>query len=458
MLRFDATGLMDAMQDEVAILNSTGVIVATNKAWQQFSVENGGDAPPSFVGSNYINICRSAKGTSSAEATIIPDGFEHALRTGEQFRCEYPCDSPTVKRWFELTANRLIQDGENYLLVQHRNITTRHIDTEEIEQAFINSSAMTALIATTSDAILSYDLDGRIITWNRAAEQLYGYSEQEALGQSLELLYPDGWPKKVAYYRDEILAGRLGRFEATRVAKDGSEHEVWISCAPIRSSDGDFVAISNIHRDVSEVRNAEKSRDLIAHEVIHRAKNMLSIVVAIQRQTARVETTVKGFMHSFEGRLRSLSQSTDLLVKSAWTSVDLSDLISRHLEPFVDLSDEKLTVSGPAIRLQPQGVQAIGMAFHELATNSAKYGALMQDDGWIKIEWSTVNDENGPQLHLSWHEGGIVVEQNSRSKGFGSTVLTSLAPMMINASPKYELSAQAIIWTITIPNEHFDMQ
>ena len=457
MQRFDVSGFMDAMQDEIAILDSTGVIIATNRAWQQFSVANGGEAASTFEGSNYLTICRSAEGPSSTEANIIPDGFERTLRTGEEFRCEYPCDSPTVKRWFELTANRLVQDDENYLLVQHRNITIRHIENDEIEQAFINSSAMVALIATTSDAILSYDLNGRIITWNRAAEQLYGYSEKEALGQSLELLYPDDWPKSVTYYRDEILAGRLERFETTRVAKNGSSHEVWISCAPIRSSDGDVVAISNIHRDVSEVRNAEKARDLIAHEVIHRAKNMLSIVVAIQRQTARVETTVQGFMRSFEGRLRSLSQSTDLLVQSAWKSVDLGELISSHLEPFVDPNDKKHTVSGLPLRLQPQCVQAIGMAFHELATNSAKYGALKQNEGWIEIKWSIAQDENGPKLLLSWHEGGIVVEQNAVRKGFGSTVLTSLAPTMINSESLFDMSAQAIIWTITIPSEHFYM-
>jgi PAS domain S-box-containing protein len=455
MQRFDVSGFMDAMQDEIAILDSTGVIVATNKAWQQFSLENGGDAAPSFVGSNYLDICRSAEGPSSAEATIIPDGFAYALRTGDQFRCEYPCDSPKVKRWFELTANRLTQDGENYLLVQHRNITTRQIEHDEIEQAFINSSAMLALIATTSDAILSYDLNGRIITWNRAAEQLYGYSEQEALGQSLDLLYPADWPKTVEYYRDEILAGRLERFEATRVAKDGSLHEVWIGCAPIRSTDGDIVAISNIHRDVSEVRNAEKARDLIAHEVIHRAKNMLSIVIAIQRQTARVETTVQGFMLSFEGRLRSLAHSTDLLVKSAWTSVDLMDLISSHLEPFVDPKDKFHTVSGPPLRLQPQCVQAVGMAIHELATNSAKYGALKQNGGGIEIEWSIEQDDGGPQLHLKWHESGIVVEQKTERKGFGSVVLTSLAPAMIDAETAFDVTANTIDWTITIPSQHF---
>ncbi len=74
---------------------------------------------------------------------------------------------------------------------------------------------MIALVATTSDPILSFDLDGNITTWNGAAERMYGYTAQEAMGQSVELLYPENSPKSVTYYRDEILAGRLKSFEAT---------------------------------------------------------------------------------------------------------------------------------------------------------------------------------------------------------------------------------------------------
>jgi len=453
--RFDVSGFMDAMQDEVAILDGKGVIVAINKAWRRFSAENGGDVIHSFVGTNYLDICRSAEGPSSAEAKIIPDGFERTFRTGEQFRCEYPCNSPTVKRWFELTANRLVTDGESFLLVQHRNITTRHIERTDIEQAYINSNAMVALIATTTDAIVSYDLDGNIITWNRAAQKLYGYTEEEALGQSLELLYPDNWPLPVSYYRDETIAGRLENFEATRVAKDGTQREVWISCAPIRSPSGEVVAISNIHRDVTSVRNAEKARDLIAHEVIHRAKNMLSIVIAIQRQTARVEGTVEGFKRSFEARIQSLSHSTDLLVKTAWTSVSLTDLINGHLKPFVDPDDVRHSLSGPHVNLQPQCVQAVGMAFHELATNSAKYGALKQDGADIVIAWSVTPDEASPMLHLTWRETGISTGQETGRKGFGSTVLTSLAPSMLGAQTVFDIKSDEINWTITIPSEHF---
>ena len=453
--RLSASAFIDAMVDEVVILDRDGVIVAANAAWDQFCIENGGDESRCYRGANYIATCRDADGASGAEASIIPDGLAKTLLTGEPFKCEYPCDSPIVKRWFELTASRLIVGDETYLIVVHQNISVRHIEREAVERAHVTANAMAALIATTSDAVLSYDLNGNIITWNRAAEKLYGYTENEVIGRSLESLYPPDWPKRISYYRDAILAGRLENFEATRVGKDGVHREVWISCAPIRGASGEVVAISNIHRDVTEVRKAERARDLIAHEVIHRAKNMLTIVNAIQRQTARIETTLEGFMQSFEARLTSLSQSTDLLVKSEWSSIQLGELIERHLEPFVAPADKRLTLNGPAVRLQPQCVQTVGMAIHELATNSAKYGALTQDCGMIDIVWSVVKPGDDPTLQLSWREACVTIQGAVKRKGFGNTVLTQLAPSLLDAEANYDIGQGEVTWTISVLADHF---
>ena len=450
----DIQDLLNALDDEVVVLDSSGYVVASNTAWEMFRAENGGNADSCSIGSNYLTVCSSAVGPSSAEAQIIPDGLNKTLRTGETFRCEYPCDSPTVKRWFELTANRYQRNDYTYLIVQHRNITKRHIESEDIEQALINSNAMAALIATTSDAVISYDLDGNIITWNRSAERLYGYTEDEILGRSLETLYPENWPKRVSEYRDEILAGRLQDFEAPRKAKDGTEHVVWISCAPIRSPDGEVIAISNIHRDITDVRNAERARDLIANEVIHRAKNMLSVVMAIQRQTARSAETLEDFNKSFGARLASLSKSTDLLVHNAWTSVSLNDVVAGHLEPFTSTDEnQRLEIEGPRIDLQPECVQTIGMAIHELATNSAKYGALRQDQGQVAISWHV--DGTDRSLHFRWLETGIVTDGKPTRKGFGSTILTTHAKTALDATTTYELNDDCIEWRINLPTVHF---
>lgn len=455
----DPFSFIDALQDEVALLDAQGQVVAVNSAWVQFSAANGGDTDTSYLGQNYLSICHGADGDANAGARLIPDGFRKVLRSGEPFRCEYPCHSPTEKRWFELTACRLHHAGRDFLIVQHRNITSRKIEREEVEAAFVQSNAMTALIATTNDAVISYDLEGRIVTWNPAAQKLYGYSRDEAIGQPLEILYPENWPKRVSEYRDEILSGVLEDFEAARVAKDGTVREVWISCAPIRSLDGEVIAISNIHRDVTEVRRAEKAREIIAHEVIHRAKNMLGIVSAIQRQTARRETTLEGFLSAFEARIQSLSKSTDLLVGSAWTTVSLSQLVDRHLEPFVEIGDGRIEVLGPDIDLRPQCVQTIGMALHELATNSVKHGALKTGGGGkVGIRWSLESLNSHSELCLSWAETGMEVRQPAPgSSGFGSTVLANLASSMLAAETKYDIGTDGVRWSIRVPDEHFSL-
>ncbi len=217
----------------------------------------------------------------------MAEGLAGILDGDPLFRCEYPCDSPSEKRWFEITASPLDFSGGRHIIVQHRNITTQHLKLLATEEAHVRAETLAALVASTSDAILSSDLDGSVVTWNRAAQRLYGYTAEEAVGQSLEILYPPDWPKRVTEYRDEIIAGTLRSFEAIRVAKNRSERNVWITCAPIRSADGAIHSISNVHRDVTEIHRAEQAREIIAQEVIHRAKRTLAVANSIHRQTAR---------------------------------------------------------------------------------------------------------------------------------------------------------------------------
>ncbi|MGK7755679.1 MULTISPECIES: PAS domain S-box protein [unclassified Roseovarius] len=452
--RIGVTEFIDALPDEFVIVDSDGVVIAANSAWKQFSAENDG-APSGYVGSNYFDVCRSADGISSMEARLIAESLEMTLRSGEPFVCEYPCDSPTTKRWFELTATRVVFEGQPFLTIQHRNVTQRHQERDALKRTAVDSNALAALVAGTSDAILSYDLEGKITSWNPAAERLYGYSGDEIIGQSLETLYPSDETKRVAWFRDEIIAGRLERFEAVRVGRDGTPREVWISCAPIRGSDGEVVAISNIHRDITELRKSEKARELMSREVIHRAKNMLTIVSAVQRQTARSAATVEDFHARFGDRISALSKSTDLLVGGHWQDADLRDLVMGHLRPFTVENDARVRLSGPEVRLMPQALQTLGIALHELATNAMKYGALAHDDGEVQLGWKLVHGPEGRVLDLSWQERNLAHPPEEEAPGFGSTVLTSLAPSMLGTQARYHVAPEGVHWTISIDPTHF---
>ena len=456
---FPVRALFDAVTDEAVILDRDGIIIAANEAWRKFCRANGGDADSVYIGQNYLGACDCAKGASSADASVAARGVRSVLEGADRFLCEYPCDSPTEQRWFEMVAGPLDHDGQRYALVMHRNITTRKLGQLEAEAAFIEAELLSALVATSHDAILSFDLNGKITTWNPAAERLYGYTRVEAVGQSMEMLYPKGWPVRVSQYRDEIIAGKLRSFEVTRVTKDGRERLVWVSAAPIRNPQGAVVMISNIHRDITDLRLAEEAREIMAREVLHRFKNLLAVVNAIQRQTQRNAETLEEFGAVFGKRIAALSRSADLLLTGNWHAAPLEKLVVSQLDPFRDTSKASLTHAGPEVLVGASAVQVIGMALHELATNSAKYGALGNADGRIDIAWHVRRRDEAPALILKWVETGLseTAEVGKAVSGFGRVVLNSLPATMLNAAPSHEMSPQRVVWTLAIPADHFSI-
>ena len=125
----DARHLLDALNslnDQIAVLDNRGEIIAVNKAWKRFANQNGleGDSSKVGVGTNYLEICLNAKGENSIEALPVFEGIKEVLNgKREFFRIEYPCHSPSEERWFLLTATPLEQG--NGAVVSHLDITSR---------------------------------------------------------------------------------------------------------------------------------------------------------------------------------------------------------------------------------------------------------------------------------------------------------------------------------------------
>lgn len=457
--QFGYRDLFDALTDEAVVLNGDGVIIDANQSWRRFCRENGGPAETGFVGADYIDICARATGPSSAEASVAADGIRRVLGGEPSFFCEYPCDSPTEKRWFEMVVAPLEVDGTRHVIITHRNISTRKREQHAAEAGFIEAELLSSLVATSHDAILSFDLDGRITTWNPAAERMYGYSREEAVGRSLEMLYPSGWPVPVTQYRDDIIAGKLRSFEVTRVAKSGEEKLIWVSAAPIRNRQGEVVMISNIHRDITVLQRAQEAREIMAREVLHRFKNLLTVVNAIQRQTQRNAGSLEEFGEIFARRISALSRSADLLLSGNWDAAPLADLVKLQLGPFRDGTEASFAHSGPDVLVGPSAVQVIGMALHELATNSAKYGALRSAEGAVEITWQAEDVGGVSHLRLTWLETGLAQDapKSGGAGGFGRIVLDTLPASMLTAQPSHEVSAERVVWTVAIPPEHFSL-
>lgn len=448
---FDLSLILDALDDEIAVVDTDGTIIAVNAAWCRFAEAGGAPSQSAFVGWNYFDACRA----QDEDAGRVGAALSAALSDGKRGRLEYSCpDGDGRDRWFELTIDPVDYDGRRHAIARHTDISTRKVAAARATDAHVTSELLSALVATSNDAIVSYDLDGRIMSWNKAAERLYGYSAAEITGRSMETLYPAGSTNGIGEYRDAIIAGTLTSFEATRVTKSGRQRLMWITAAPIRNAASQIIAVSNIHRDITELRRHEESRQIVAQEVIHRAKNMLTVISAIHRRTAATAKSMEEFNEKFGERIASLSRSTDFLTSENWSTVPLEALIRSQLALFAR-EDADLSIAGPDVELRPQAVKTIGMALHELGTNATKYGALSDSGGSVAIGWRIMPGDEEPLLRIEWIESGQSFGGAPAHPGFGSTVLTRLAVQLLDAGVDYHFGADGIRWTIDIPAAHF---
>jgi two-component sensor histidine kinase len=227
--------------------------------------------------------------------------------------------------------------------------------------------------------------------------------------------------------------------------------EQWVRVAAVPLLRGEDVSGAVIvAEDITERKRAEQHIRLLLREVSHRSKNMLSVVQAVARHTAA--SNPDDFIRYFEERVRALSAGQDLLVKSEWRGADLEDLVRAQLAHFENLLDVRIRLRGPALLISAPASQTLGMALHELGTNSGKYGALSTDTGQVDVVWDVTRAETAEQqFMIAWIEhGGPRVEKPSR-RGFGSTVLCDVAGTMLGAAVALEYPPAGLTWRLDCP-------
>ncbi len=220
-------------------------------------------------------------------------------------------------------------------------------------------------------------------------------------------------------------------------------------CAfPIDLPGSNRVAI--LFSDITERKGQEAQTHAMVDEINHRSKNMLGIIQAMARQS--VIGGPEGFLDRFGKRVRALAASNDLLAKNGWRAVSLHELIRSQLMPFAGQSALRVSLTGPDVGLVSGVTRTLGMAFHELATNAAKYGALANPEGKIRVDWSISSDpQSGRQFLLNWvEEGGPAVIQPLR-KGFGSKVTKQMVEVNTQGQVTVDYAPTGLSWQLVAP-------
>jgi hypothetical protein len=115
---------LDELPEHTAIVERSGAIVAVNKAWKRFASDNGGELSKVSEGANYLDVCARATGEQSQYARSFGEGLRSVLSSQEErFAMEYPCHSPTERRWCVGRVERFADGDSPMALVAHENVT-----------------------------------------------------------------------------------------------------------------------------------------------------------------------------------------------------------------------------------------------------------------------------------------------------------------------------------------------
>jgi two-component sensor histidine kinase len=168
-------------------------------------------------------------------------------------------------------------------------------------------------------------------------------------------------------------------------------------------------------------------------------------VDAIAHQTAAKNP--EDFIERFSDRMKALSANQDLLVRGEEKGVEIKSLIHAQLAHFANLIGSRISVKGPGLRVTANAAQAVGLALHELATNTGKYGALSTDTGRVEIRWET----DGETFTMGWteHEGPPVSAPQRR--GFGTIVIEAMAERSVSGKVDLDYAPSGLTWRLTCP-------
>jgi two-component sensor histidine kinase len=230
---------------------------------------------------------------------------------------------------------------------------------------------------------------------------------------------------------------------------DSTEHWLSFAAAPKNGGGQKSAHYVGLSFDVTERKMQEDRNRLVTREVRHRAKNLLAVVLAIARQTAGKKDPAC-FADEFSNRIVALSATLDLLGKREWRGVHIHELFEAHFQTFAQARDQ-VTFAGPVVMVRPEAAQMLGLALHELATNSLKYGALSALKGRISVEWSASCGRPGEEFALTWSEmeGPEVTAPTHR--GFGYSVLMEQAAWAVGGRVEAHYPTSGLIWKLWAP-------
>src|ERR1039458_1516424 len=340
-----------------------------------------------------------------------------------------------------------------YLLIGTDNSARKQVEAEQmkLDQRLRDQQFYTrSLIESNIDALMTTDPAGIITDVNKQMEALTGCTRDELIGAPFKNYFTDPERAEAAIKR-VLREKKLTDYELTARARDGKQTVVSYNATTFYDRGRTLQGVFAAARDVSERKEDETQLRLLMRELFHSPKNLLAVIQAIARQTARYSGSTESFLEKFNARLQALAMSHDILFKAEGQSASLADLVSQQLAPYLDRREPQVSVEGPTVLLTPDAAQNLGFALHELASNAVKYGALSVPEGRVSIAWRLLPEADGNGVELDWVESGGPAVVKPAHRGFGSIVIERNLARELDTLVELAFRAEGVHCKILLP-------
>jgi PAS domain S-box-containing protein len=283
---------------------------------------------------------------------------------------------------------------------------------------------------------------------------MLGMAADNIIGRTdAEILPEQGRSEVIALKQGVLFSGKAATREIA-IGSDGAMRWFDLNVEPFRSESGEVVGLTCAAIDITRRKESDAHLRLLMRELTHRSKNLLAVIQAMARQTAKFADSTDGFLDQFNARLHALAASHDLLVAESWHGAALDELIRSQLSEPLRHPPSVVRLSGPPIVLKPEAAQSLGLALHELMENAEKHGALLAEEGRVDISWRRMPAAEGLGLELIWAESGGPPVKSPAQAGFGTMVIDHNLARSLEAQVSLAYETKGLCCRIVLPVNH----
>lgn len=373
--------------------------------------------------------------------------LKNAIATRSDYQCRFRVVAPRGEiRWL-IASGRPVgarQGSEKRIAGVVIDVT----DYAETEAALHQSNLRFHIVTESIPQIVwSTDAYGNHDYYNHRWVEFTGIAV-EAMGPETwkTLVHPDDWAVVDAEWRECLATGNIYDSEYRLRRHDGAYSWMRVLAEPIRDTDGNITRWYGTSTDIDDAKHLELERELVAHELDHRIKNLFALVNGLVSLSVREQPELRPLAQPLSARLNALHQAHGLIRgKPGASNGTLQALLRQLLKPYEELG--KISIEGTDITIDTGAFKSMALAMHELITNSAKYGALSQKEGRLHVALDVAKD----RLTITWNELFSARSDLDESSGFGSKLIKTIVEMQLRGSLTHKLRKDGLTVVIDLP-------